>query len=238
MFRFSPDDLRMAQGLTEFMGEKKIFKNIAIVGEDSDFGRGGAAAFTPLAQKAGMTILSTDYAPQMTPDFTPLLTRVAQKKPDAIAIFMLGADSLNLFRTAMQMGLNIPFTGRADLSGKSVELIQAGGLDGSISAWTYSPDIDNPANKKFAATMLSRHKMPATLQNWAGYDSIQAIAAAIRDANSDDPVKIRDAMAKTSFTALHGRKITFDANNQGGRVVVIQQVKDRKTRVLDIYELK
>ena len=238
MFRFSPDELRMAQGLTEFMGEKKIFKNIAIVGEDSDFGRGGAAAFTPLAQKAGMTILSTDYAPQMTPDFTPLLTRVAQKKPDAIAIFMLGADSLNLFRTAMQMGLNIPFTGRADLSGKSVELIQAGGLDGSISAWTYSPDIDNPANKKFAATMLSRHKMPATLQNWAGYDSIQAIAAAIRDANSDDPVKIRDAMAKTSFTALHGRKITFDANNQGGRVVVIQQVKDRKTRVLDIYELK
>lgn len=238
MFRISPDDLRMAQGLTEYLGEKKVFRSIAIIGEDSDFGRGGAAAFAPLAQKAGMTVVSTDFAPQMTPDFTPLLTRVAQRKPDAIAVFMLGSDAVNLFRTSMQMGLNIPFTGRADLSGKTTELIQQGGLSGSNSAWTYSPDINTPANRKFAAAMLARHKLPATLQNWAGYDSIQAIAAAIRDAKSDDPVKIRDALARTSFTALHGRKMTFDANNQAGRVVVILQVKDKKVGILDLHELK
>lgn len=238
MFRLSPDDLRMAQGLTEYLGQKKVFKTIAVVGEDSDFGRGGAAAFAPLAQKAGLTIVSTDFAPQMTPDFTPLLTRVTQRRPDAIAMFMLGADSLNFFRTAMQMGVNIPFTGRADLSGKTVELIQAGGLNGSISAWTYAPEIDNPANKKFAATILARHKIPANLQAWAGYDSVRMIAAAIRDAQSDDPVKVRDAMAKASITGLHGGKLSFDANNQAGRLVVINQVKDRKVSVLDTYELK
>lgn len=238
MFRISPDDLRMAQGMTEYLGQKKLFKNIVIVAEDSDFGRGGAAAFTPLAQKAGLTILSTDYTPQMMPDFTPLLTRVAQRKPDAIAVFMLGADSLNLYRTAMQMGLKIPYTGRAELAGKTLEVIQAGGLEGSVSAWTYSPDIDNPANKKFAATIMNKYKIPATLQSWAGYDSVQAIAQSIRDAKSDDPVKLRDAMAKVKYTALHGKTMTFDANNQAGRLVVLQQVKDRKVGVLDLYELK
>ena len=238
MFRISPDDERMARGLTEYLGQKKMFKNVVIVAEDSDFGRGGAAAFAPLAEKAGIKILSTDFVPQMTPDFTPLLTRVVQRKPDAIAVFMLGADSMNFFRTAMQMGAAVPFTGRAELGGKSMEVIHAGGMAGSVSAWTYSPDIDNPANKKFAAAMLSKHKLTATLQNWAGYDSIQAIAQAIRDANSDDPVKIRDAMAKEKFVALHGKTMTFDANNQAGRLVVLQQVKEKAVQLLDTYELK
>lgn len=238
MFRISPDDMRMAQGLTEYLGARKLFKTVAIIGEDSDFGRGGATTFAPLAQKAGMTIISTDYAPQMTPDYTALLTRVAMKKPDAIAVFMLGGDSLNFHRTAMQMGLKIPYTGRAELGGKNMELIQAGGMEGSVSAWTYSTDIDSPANKKFAATMLAKHKVPATLQNWAGYDSVQIIAQAIRDAKSDDPVKVRDAMAKVKITGLHGKPLAFDSHNQAGRLVVIQQVKDRKVQVLDLYELK
>lgn len=238
MFRISPDDQRMAQGLIEYLGAKKLFKTVAIIGEDSDFGRGGATTFAPLAQKAGMTIISTDYAPQMTPDYTALLTRVAMKKPDAIAVFMLGGDSLNFHRTAMQMGLKIPYTGRAELGGKNMELIEAGGMEGSVSAWTYSTDIDSPANKRFAATMLAKHKVPATLQNWAGYDSVQIIAQAIRDAKSDDPVKVRDAMAKVKITGLHGKPLAFDSHNQAGRLVVIQQVKDRKVQVLDLYELE
>jgi branched-chain amino acid transport system substrate-binding protein len=238
MFRISPDDLRMAQGMTGYLGEKKLFKNIVIVAEDSDFGRGAAAAFTPLAQKAGMTILSTDFTPQMTPDFTPLLTRIAQRKPDAIAIFMLGSDSANLFRNAMQMGLNIPFTGRAEFAGKTLELIQAGGLEGSVSAWSYSPDIDTPANKKFAAYIQNKYKIAATLQSWGGYDCMRALAQAIRDAKSDDPVKIRDALAKVNFIGLHGKPMSFDAHNQAGKLVVLLQVKDHKVQVRDLYELK
>jgi branched-chain amino acid transport system substrate-binding protein len=238
MFRISPDDQMMAQALTEYLGQKKLFKNVAIIAEDSDFGRGGAASFVPLAQKAGMTITTTDFAPQMTPDFTPLLTKVAQRKPDAIAIFMLSADQLNLTRTAMQMGIKIPYTGRAELAGKMLDIISAGGMEDSVSAWTYSPDIDNPANKKYAAYIFNKYKTQATLQSWAGYDSMQAIAQAIRDAKSDDPVKIRDAMAKVKFRTLHGKTVGFDANNQAGKIVVLQRVKDRKVTVLDLYELK
>ncbi|MSQ18374.1 MAG: ABC transporter substrate-binding protein [Betaproteobacteria bacterium] len=238
MFRISPDDLRMAQALTEALGKSKLFKNVAIIAEDSDFGRGGAGAFTPLAQKAGVNVISTDFTPQMIPDFTSVLTRVNQRKPDAIAIFMLGADQLNLLRNAMQMGISIPYTGRAELAGKNLEIIQAGGMEGSVSAWTYSADIDNAVNKKFAATILDRHKTVATLQSWAGYDTARVIGQAIRSANSDDPDKIRDALAKASFTPLHGKQVAFDKHNQAGKVVVIQQVKGKKVTILELYELK
>lgn len=238
MFRINPDDLMMAEALTAYLGKAKPFKTVAIVAEDSDFGRGGANAFAPLAQKAGMQIVSTDFAPQMIPDFTPILTRVQQRKPDAIAIFMLGADMLNMLRNAMQMGMTTPYTGRAELAGRNLEIIQQGGMEGSISAWTYSPDIPNAENKKFATTIAVRHKTQATLQAWAGYDSMRTFAAAIRQAKSDDPEKIREALSTVKVTMLHGKTVSFDANNQAGRVVVIQGVKNRRVDILELFELK
>jgi len=238
MFRINPDDLMMAEALTGYLGQKKTFKTVAILAEDSDFGRGGAGAFAPLAQKAGMQIVSTDYAPQMIPDFTPVLTRIAQRKPDAIAIFMLGADQMNLIRTAMQMGMKIPYTGRAELGGKVQELVQAGGMEGTVTAWTYSPDIDNPVNKKFAATILQRHKTVATLQSWAGYDSMRAFAEAIRVANSAEPEKIREGLTKVKLTMLHGKTVSFDEYNQAGKVVVIQSARNKKVDIVELYELK
>jgi branched-chain amino acid transport system substrate-binding protein len=238
MFRINPDDAQMASALTEYLGVKKPFRNVAIIAEDSDFGRGGAAAFTPLAEKAGMKIVSTDYPPQMTPDFTSLLTRVGQRRPDAIAIFMLGADQLNLLRTAMQLGIRIPYTGRAELAGQNLDLIRQGGMEGSISAWTYSPDVDTPVNKAFAQKFAVRHKTRATLQAWAGYDQLRVLAQAIREAKSDDPVKIRDALAKVKFTNALGKVTAFDKNNQGGKVVVIQAVKDNRVVILDLWDVK
>ncbi len=238
MFRINPDDLMMAQALTEYLGQKKTYKTVSIIGEDSDFGRGGGGAFAPLAQKAGIQVLSTDYTPQMIPDFTPVLTRIAQRKPDAIALFMLGADQMNLIRTAMQMGIKIPYTGRAELGGKIIELVEAGGMEGTVTAWTYSPDIDNPVNKKFATTIVLRHKTIATLQSWAGYDSTRALVAAIRLAKSAEPEKIRDALTKVKLTMLHGKTVGFDNYNQAGKVVVIQTAKNKRVEILDLFELK
>jgi branched-chain amino acid transport system substrate-binding protein len=228
----------MAAALVEYLGAKKLFTNVAIIAEDSDFGRGGAAAFRPLAEKAGMKITSTDFTAQSTPDFTPVLTRVSQRKPDAIALFMLGADQANMVRNAMQMGLKIPYTGRAELAGLMLDLILQGGMENSVSAWTYSPDVDTAINKQFSQKFALRHKTRATLQAWGGYDSLRILVQAIREAKSDDPVKVRDALQKVQFTGTLGKTVTFNKNNEGGKVVVIQAVKDRRVSVLDLWNIK
>ena len=238
MFRLNPDDAMMASGLVQYLDSKKLYKSIAIIAEDSDFGRGGAQAFAPLAEKAGMKIVSTDFTPLSTPDFTPVLTRVNQRKPDAIALFMLSADQLNLLRTSMQMGLKIPYTGRAELQGRNLDVIQAGGMEGSVSAWTYSPDVPGAANQAFAKKILDKYKSTATLQAWAGYDGMRLIAQAIREGGSAEPAKIRDAMEKVKFTTLLGKQVAFDKNHQAGKVVLIQQVKDKKVVILDLWEIK
>src|SRR6202022_2271472 len=125
-----------------YLGNKKLFKTVAINGEDTDFGRGGADAFKAVAEKAGVSIVSTDFHPQNTPDYTSILTRLQQRRPDAVAIFQIGGDSINFLRSAMQFGVAIPYTGRIELGGRNQQIIEAGGMENSIGAWTYSAEID------------------------------------------------------------------------------------------------
>src|SRR5580704_1238011 len=58
-FRISASDSAMMDALGIYLTSHKPFKTVAIVGEDSDFGRGGADAFKPVAAKAGIEIVST-----------------------------------------------------------------------------------------------------------------------------------------------------------------------------------
>lgn len=237
-FRSNPSDFDMMKALVSHISKSKMFTNIAVIGEDTDFGRGGAEAFASIAQGTDLKIISTDFMPQGTPDLTSILTRVSRSKPDAIAVFITGSDQVNMVRTAMQMGLTIPFTGRIELGGENMQFITAGGLEGSISAWSYSTEVDSPENKAFNAKIQEKYGLPAQLQTWAGYDNLRLIAQAIQEAGEADPVKVRDAMAKITFQTVLGPKVTFNDHNDAGKIVLIQQVKDKAITIADIVDGK
>jgi branched-chain amino acid transport system substrate-binding protein len=237
-FRINPSDKAMMDALGAYLGAKKLFKTVAIVGEDSDFGRGGAAAFQAVADQAGISIVSTDFHPQSAPDYTTILTRLQQRRPDAIATFQLGGDSLNFLRNAMQMGVRIPYTGRVELGGRNLQIIEAGGMEGSISAWTYNHEIAAPENEAFVAKIKAKHNSTPYLQTWGSYDSMRVIAQAITAAGSVDTTAVRDAIKRLKFTTVFGKEVAFDAHNQAGKFVILQMVSGKKVIVADIVEAK
>lgn len=232
MFRINPSDDDMMNALGQYLGSTPKIKRVAVLGEDTDFGRGGAAAFAAVAKKNGIDVISTDFHPQNYPDFTAMLTRIQQSKPDAIALFQLAGDQLNFLRNAMQLGVRIPYIGRFDPGGNNLQIIQAGGMEGSITAWTYSPLVDTPANKAFAAEIEKQHKVSPPLQTWAGYDAMRLVIAAIKKAGSADPVAIHDALKKIEFTNVMGAPVKFDDHNQAGKLVLIEGVADKKVKIL------
>ena len=237
-FRISASDQNMMDALGIHLGTKKVFKTVAIIGEDTDFGRGGADAFKAVAEKAGVSVVSTDFHPQNAPDFTTILTRLQQRRPDAIATFQVGGDSLNFLRQAMQLGVRIPYTGRIELGGRNLPIIEAGGLEKSISAWQYSSHIESPENKAFAEKIMAKHKAEPYLQTWAGYDSIRVIAQAIKDANSTEGPKIKDAIKNMTFTNVMGKTVKFDDNNSAGHYVALHTVLNKKVALADVVEVK
>jgi branched-chain amino acid transport system substrate-binding protein len=237
-FRINPSDDDMMEALGAYLGQGSKIKRVAILGEDTDFGRGGAAAFAAVAKKNGVEIVSTDFHPQSYPDFTSLLTRIQQTKPDAIALFQLAGDQLNFLRNAMQLGVKIPYIGRFDPGGNNLQIIQAGGMEGSITAWTYSYLIDTPANKAFAAEVEKLHKTTPVLQTWAGYDAMRLVLKAIGDAGSTDPTAIRDALKNVDFTNVMGASVKFDDHNQGGKLVLIEGVAEKTVKILKEVSLR
>ena len=237
-FRISASDAGMMEALGIYLGTKKPFKTVAIVAEDSDFGRGGAEAFKAVAGKAGVEIVSTDIHPQNTPDFTSILTRLQQRRPDAVATFQLGGDSLNFLRQAMQLGVRIPFTGRIELGGRNMPIIEAGGLEKSISAWQYSALAESPQNKAFAEKIKAKHNAEPYLQTWAGYECIRVLAEAIKKAGSTDGEKIKNALKGMTFTNVMGKTVTFDEYNQAGHWVALHTVLNRKVALADMVEVK
>ena len=237
-FRISPGDGAMMDALVGYLGKKKIFKTVAIVGEDTDFGRGGADSFKAVAAKAGVEIVSTDIHPQNTPDFTSILTRLQQRRPDGIATFQTSTDSINFLRQAMQVGLKIPYTGRIELGGRNQPIIDAGGMEHSISAWTYNAEIDSPLNKAFVAKIQERHKSKPYLQTWGGYDAMRVIFEAIKAANSTDGPKVKDAIKNLTFTNVMGKVVKFDDHDSAGEYVVLQSVENRKVGVADIVKVE
>src|SRR5262245_31451140 len=237
-FRISPSDTAMMDALGIYLGNKKQWKTVAIVGEDTDFGRGGADAFKAVAEKAGVTVVSTDFHPQNAPDFTSILTRLQQRRPDAIATFQVGGDSINFLRQAMQLGVRIPYTGRIELGGRNQPIIEAGGMENSISAWTYNATIDSPENRAFVAKIKTKYNSEPYLQTWRGYDAIRIIAEAIKKSGNTEGEKIKNAMQGMTFTNVMGKQVTFDDHNSAGHWVVLQTVKDKKVAVADVVPVK
>jgi len=237
-FRINPSDDDMMEALGVYLSQGSKLKRIAVLGEDTDFGRGGAAAFAKVATKYGLEIISTDFHPQSYPDYTSLLTRIQQSKPDAIALFQLAGDQLNFLRNAMQLGVKIPYIGRFDPGGNNLQIIQAGGMEGSITSWTYSYLVDTPANKAFAAEVEKRHKTTPVLQTWAGYDAMRVLLQAIKEAGSAEPAAIRDALKKIQFTNVMGATVKFDDHHQAGKTVLIEGIADKKVKILREVSLK
>jgi branched-chain amino acid transport system substrate-binding protein len=237
-FRINPSDDDMMEALGLYLSQSSKIRRVAVLGEDSDFGRGGAAAFAAVTKKYGLEVISTDFHPQSYPDFTSLLTRIQQSHPDAIALFQLAGDQLNFLRNAMQLGVRIPYIGRFDPGGNNLQIVQAGGMEGSITAWTYSYLVDAPANKAFVAEVEKRHKTTPVLQTWAGYDAMSLLLKAIAEAGSTDPTAIRDAIKKIQFSNVMGAPVKFDDHNQAGKVVLIEGIADKKLTILKEVSLQ
>jgi branched-chain amino acid transport system substrate-binding protein len=238
MFRLQPSDSAMMEALASYLARTRQYSRVAVLAEDTDFGRGGAQAFAQYAERAGITVLSQDFHPQQLADYTTILTRIQSRRPDGIALFQLGNDQANFMRNYQQMGLRVPFTGRVELGGLMQRFVEAGVMENSVSVWPYSHDVDSPENRAFVEKIRARHNSIPYLQTWSGYDSMRIFAQAIREAGAAEGPKIRDAMAAMRFQTVMGPTVQFDAENQAGTVLVVNRVRNRRVEVAEVLDLR
>ncbi|MCC7271814.1 MAG: ABC transporter substrate-binding protein [Alphaproteobacteria bacterium] len=233
-FKTNPTDSGLSKALLEFLARDRKMKRVAVVAEDTDYGRGGADAMRAAGKEHGIEITTADFFPQGTPDFTTLLTKLRAQRPDAIAIYALGADQINWFRQYVGFGMRVPMTGRVNNEEINKQFIGQGAVNGTTSVFPYDWRVDTAANKAFAEKYRAKHKVAPFYQSFYSYEATQILADAIRRAGSTDAEAIRTALRATRYASALGATIAFDANNQAHNFAVITEIREGDIKVVGL----
>ena len=191
-------------------------KRAAVIYEDTDYGTATAKGVVDGAKTVGFEVVMNEpYVAKFT-DATPLVNKIKASKPDFLFPVSYITDALLIIRTMKQMNVNAGIFGGG--AGYLIpDFFKDMGKDAdyvfSVASW--NNDINCAEVAKIADTY--EKKYGEFLMEHAGeaYVMIWVIADALQRAASTDPVKVRDAMAKTNLTkgpgsVMPGCHVEFD----------------------------
>jgi branched-chain amino acid transport system substrate-binding protein len=159
-------------------------------------------------------IVDEVYTEINKPDYAPELAQLRAAKPDAVFVFYPGGMGINFVKQYAQAGLKeeIPLYTTAFTLDQSVLEAMGDASLGLLNSSFWSPDLDNPVNKKFVADFKTTYNRLPSLFAAQGYDAALLVDSAIRQVGGDlkDKDKLRAALRKADFKSVRG---SFQFNN-------------------------
>ncbi len=164
----------------------------------------GRDALTGFKSRYKGEVVAEDYVPLSQMDLQSEIAKIAAAKPDVVFVFLPGGLGINFVKQYRAAGLNtIPVLSTFTVD-ESTLPAEGDAAIGFYSGTNWTPDLDNPANKKFVAAFEAKYKyVPGTYAAQA-YDTALLIDGAVRMAGGTDHDKLRAAMEKAPFQSVRG----------------------------------
>lgn len=219
-------DQQVAPVIDLFIGDKKA-KTFFLIGSDYAYGRGMLGFSKDYILKKGGTIVGEEYNPMDASDWTSIISKVREAKPDALILATAGgAPNVTLTKQYKAAGINalIGNIGVDEGTAKSMGSDAAGIY---ISA-SYVSSLDTPANTKFVDAMKAKFgpdlKTPNDL-SVPEYEAIYLYKAAVEKAGSTSVDGVIPALATVSFDGPRGT-IQMDHERHAALTMYLGQVQD------------
>ncbi|HTP62767.1 MAG TPA: ABC transporter substrate-binding protein [Burkholderiales bacterium] len=183
-------------------------KRIFSLTSDYLFGHDLAKGAKAFVTANGGTIIGDELTPTDTTDFSPLLLKIRQAKPDMVATNLGGNQVTNFVKQYAEFGLPYPVAG---FNLNTADAWAAG--DGNLSGiWptVWHHEIDTPGSKAFVAAFRKKHGQPPENHAWIEYVSMHIMARAMTETKSTDTEKLIAYFEKQpEFDLLKPRKGYF-----------------------------
>lgn len=194
-------------------------KRLAILYENTAYGKDLEKKFREVTTKAGATILSSDTYNHGDTDFYSQLTKLKTLKPDATYIAGLVAEAVSILRQARELGFETQFVGSGGLMSDKLIELAGEAAEGFAVSTMYEPNTPNPVGAAFGERYFKRWGKKASVHIALGYDSMNVLADAIKRAGSTDGVAIRNALIATKdFKLVQGPAETVAKFDEQGAV--------------------
>lgn len=191
-------------------------KKVALLGEDSDYGRSNLGACKELLTQAGYTIDSEDYVPMDTTDFYSVLSNIKNKKSDLlVSCFTSTAAGAALVKQYQENG--IESTHFAIYYPSQKEFVsQVGDLANGLY-WT--PFLINEEDKgiqEFAEKLKAHNGDKVNLDNIQGYDMMMKVLKAMEKAGTTKGEQLSQALLSLDYKGYSGT-YSFDPETHTGK---------------------
>ncbi len=216
-------------------------KKVVWLGETNDACEELRIGFEQQASKHKLEVLEkADFNPGET-DFNSLLLRLANKKPEALALcaFRDSGRVMTQWKTLGHMEIQV-FHGLAPFIPIN-DTPQARSLyeeNHSVTAWFgLIPDDPNPEQESFVSEYLKKYKEYPRTEAAFAYDDVLAYAAALRGCMSSTSIN-SNCMANNlqNMPEIHGAagSFSFNKNRWATRKDFLMEVKNGKWRRMSI----
>ncbi|MGE5571861.1 MAG: branched-chain amino acid ABC transporter substrate-binding protein [Bacteroidota bacterium] len=229
-FRTCFRDDRQGAFFAEFVNETLKLKRVAILHDNTTFGKGLAeAARRSLQQARKAEVVFYDAVTPGERDFTPVITRMLTTKPEVVYYTAYYPEAGLIIRQMRDLGSKALFVGGN--AAINDEFISIAGLEiakGSLMTQEPLPtDLRYPESRPFLDEYIRRHK-EAPSSPWPVYaaDALKVIAAAIDATRSTDSKVLADYLRNKmqDLPGITGPVSFDDAGDREGAIYLAYEV--------------
>ncbi|MGO6689628.1 ABC transporter substrate-binding protein [Rhizobium leguminosarum] len=235
-YRNYPTDENRALIVAKYAAEQRGFTKFAVLSVDSDYGR-SAITFTKkyLPDFKG-EILSEDYYKEGEVDFRSVLAKIRDNGAQAIIMYGLADTTPIIARQMIELGIagKVTLIGNGEFNTEKTIKSAPSALEGAVEAAAWLPQFDSPESKAFVEKFTATYNEAPNNHAYVHWDTVNLLAAAIKQAGSADKVKVRDALSKIKYKSPVG-EVTFDDHNQARLPMILLQIENGKPSIEGAY---
>jgi branched-chain amino acid transport system substrate-binding protein len=237
MFRACFIDPFQGRVMAKFSRETLKGKSAAVLYDASnDYSKGIAEVFRDEFRKQGGKVAAFESYGKDDVDFSALLTKVKASGADVLFL----PDYYNkvglIAKQVREKGLNVQLVGPDGWDSPDLVKIAGSAIEGGYFSNHYSPDDRRPEVAAWVRKYKEKHGQVPDALGTLAYDATNLLLEAIRKAGSDDPKKIRDALASIKgFNGVTG-KATLDMNGDSIKSAAILKIEGGRQKFVKMVQ--
>lgn len=200
-FRVNANDSVQAAVSADFLADKLAARSVAVLHNDTEYGRGLAASLVQELQARGVAVtLQTEVAEGQSV-YTQEVAQVKNVAPDAIFYAGYEIEAPYLRAALVEAGVDAPMLA-SDGAFLAATIDEANGAAEGMYVSAFAPSPRNAADAKWIeAYQAVEYRNPDTY-SVNGYVAMQVLAEAVRKANSLERAAVTNSLRNNSFATL------------------------------------
>lgn len=214
VFRVNASSIQYITGLNDFLLKVVKPKTMAIVYEETDYGKSLSAVMRKFCEKEGIKIVfDKPYAAKST-DYKQILIEMKLQKPDAVFMISYLMDAILLVKQSKELDIRPKiFTGGAAGFALAEFAKEAGeAAEYLVTADLWAPDVKYPGVKEFLEKFRARYGEP-TYHAVQAYATIYVLVDALERTKSLSKEDLIAALKETDLITLYGPIKFLDFEN-------------------------